>query len=648
MFAYVPHSFFRRILLAVADFALMLGGIYLIYRRNDLVPDPDKFNLLLLGLVTPVALVFHLCGNYLTLHKGSLWRWIRHAVVSFWVAVAVFFVVAYMLKISAFYPRMVIGPWIALVTVGMVIVRLSLFSDIARRHRSGVGLEATLLVGPLRLCQSFSRHLDANPILGLRVVGICSDDEFAGGDKGALVLGGTDKLEEMTSHLGIHRVMICGNFDDQRLVVGIMRRLLDHPVTVQYVPDMSQFPVFSLCVGDYLGQPVINLSSSPLTEQALMLKWLEDKIIGMLILLLISPVLLAVAIAVKSTSRGPVFFVQERHGLGGRRIRVLKFRTMFYNSSGSAGPPSADPNHPALELKDEHDNQATVNLALSSLAPPAELAAAAETLARRSEAAQAAPAADGLRPQTPTSFPSAPAEVAVADAPATARETTRKHRSMRIDAVIKAVGAQHDETREVRRQHSRAEPQRPAPAQPPRKRAALGQTSIEISPQDVIQAIADDPRSAPAAAPATGATVKVGSGEGRFGDLNPDDFRQATANDPRITPLGRVLRRTSLDELPQFINVIRGDMSIVGPRPHAIRHNEQFAKTIAELMRRHYVKPGITGLAQISGSRGETRTVNDMRRRLYYDLYYIRNWSLWLDLWIIAMTPIRGLFNQQP
>jgi hypothetical protein len=228
---------------------------------------------------------------------------------------------------------------------------------------------------------------------------------------------------------------------------------------------------------------------------------------------------------------------------------------------------------------------------------------------------------------------------------------------MRIDAVMKAVDVRHDETREVRRQHSRTEtPPRPVPVPSPRRRGKPGQTSVEISPQDVIQAVAEDPRSvdaarlaakAPSAEPATRATRRV-TAEPRFGDLSPDDFRQATANDPRITPLGHILRRTSLDELPQFINVLKGDMSIVGPRPHAIRHNEQFAKTIAELMRRHYVKPGITGLAQISGSRGETRTVNDMRRRLYYDLYYIRNWSLWLDLWIIAMTPIRGLLNKQP
>jgi putative colanic acid biosynthesis UDP-glucose lipid carrier transferase len=113
--------------------------------------------------------------------------------------------------------------------------------------------------------------------------------------------------------------------------------------------------------------------------------------------------------------------------------------------------------------------------------------------------------------------------------------------------------------------------------------------------------------------------------------------------DPRITRVGRVLRKLSLDELPQFWNVMRGEMSVVGPRPHTVAHNEHYRKEVKRYMVRHKVKPGITGWAQVNGQRGETDTVEKMRTRVEYDLEYLRNWSLGLDLKIIAST-IRVLF----
>lgn len=117
---------------------------------------------------------------------------------------------------------------------------------------------------------------------------------------------------------------------------------------------------------------------------------------------------------------------------------------------------------------------------------------------------------------------------------------------------------------------------------------------------------------------------------------------QAQRNDPRVTPLGAFLRRTSLDELPQFINVLTGQMSIVGPRPHAVAHNELYRSQVKGYMLRHKVRPGITGWAQINGWRGETDTLDKMTKRVEHDLWYIRNWSLWLDLKITLMTAIRG------
>jgi putative colanic acid biosynthesis UDP-glucose lipid carrier transferase len=117
-----------------------------------------------------------------------------------------------------------------------------------------------------------------------------------------------------------------------------------------------------------------------------------------------------------------------------------------------------------------------------------------------------------------------------------------------------------------------------------------------------------------------------------------DKVVQASKNDQRVTAIGGFLRRTSLDELPQFINVLQGRMSLVGPRPHAVAHNEQYRKLIKGYMLRHKVKPGITGWAQVNGLRGETATLDKMEARIQYDLDYLRNWSLWLDLWIILKT----------
>jgi putative colanic acid biosynthesis UDP-glucose lipid carrier transferase len=122
--------------------------------------------------------------------------------------------------------------------------------------------------------------------------------------------------------------------------------------------------------------------------------------------------------------------------------------------------------------------------------------------------------------------------------------------------------------------------------------------------------------------------------------------KQATKNDARLTKIGGFLRRTSLDELPQFINVLQGRMSHVGPRPHAVAHNEQYRKIITGYMLRHKVKPGITGWAQVNGLRGETETVNKMVQRVEYDLDYIHRWSIWFDIKIVFMTVFNGFINK--
>jgi putative colanic acid biosynthesis UDP-glucose lipid carrier transferase len=124
------------------------------------------------------------------------------------------------------------------------------------------------------------------------------------------------------------------------------------------------------------------------------------------------------------------------------------------------------------------------------------------------------------------------------------------------------------------------------------------------------------------------------------------NVKQATKDDPRVTPFGKFLRRSSVDELPQFLQVLTGEMSIVGPRPHAVAHNELYRSKIQGYMLRHKVKPGITGWAQVNGWRGETDTDEKMQKRVEHDLEYIRNWNLLLDIRIIWLTIFGSKTNQ--
>jgi lipopolysaccharide/colanic/teichoic acid biosynthesis glycosyltransferase len=119
---------------------------------------------------------------------------------------------------------------------------------------------------------------------------------------------------------------------------------------------------------------------------------------------------------------------------------------------------------------------------------------------------------------------------------------------------------------------------------------------------------------------------------------NPDAARQATKNDERVFTLGRFLRQSSIDEIPQFLNVLRGEMSLVGPRPHMVEHNAQFARVLESYHIRAFVKPGLTGLAQVRGFRGEARTTEDIRKRVECDIEYIERWSLTLDMFLVIQT----------
>ncbi|MBL0730705.1 undecaprenyl-phosphate glucose phosphotransferase [Piscinibacter sp. HJYY11] len=270
------------------------------------------------------------------------------------------------------------------------------------------------------------------------------------------VLGRVEDVVEHVKQNDIHNVYITLPLVAQPRVRELISRLQDTTTSVHYVPDFAGVDLIQGQLQDLEGIPVVSLLESPITGTNHLVKRATDIVLSSIILVLISPVLLAVAIGVKMSSPGPIIFKQRRTGLDGKEILVFKFRSMRTQDNGP-----------------------------------------------------------------------------------------------------------------------------------------------------VVQ--------------------------------------QATRNDPRITPFGAFIRKTSLDELPQLFNVLLGTMSLVGPRPHAVAHNEEYRKIVQAYMLRHKVRPGITGWAQVNGFRGETDTVDKMAARVRYDLEYLRNWSLALDLKIIART-VRVLF----
>ena len=272
-------------------------------------------------------------------------------------------------------------------------------------------------------------------------------------------LGSLAGMRDHVVRHGIKEVYITLPLGSQPRIVQLLASLQDTTASLYFVPDVFGISIVQGRLQDIEGVPVVGLLETPFTGANQLIKRLSDIALASIILVLISPILAAVAIGVKLSSPGPVIFKQKRNGLDGSEITVYKFRSMRTMDNGP-----------------------------------------------------------------------------------------------------------------------------------------------------VIQ--------------------------------------QATKGDPRITPFGAFIRKTSLDELPQFINVLQGRMSIVGPRPHAVAHNEQYRRIIKAYMVRHKVKPGITGWAQINGHRGETDTVDKMQARVAFDLEYLSNWSLALDLQIIARTIKLMLFDR--
>ena len=475
--ALVPIGLRRTVILRVLDVVVIIGLLFLVdWSYRESIPETLRWPLSM-AIAGLVLAGFELGQCYSVLHRGGLGQWCMRVSTAWGMVLGLFFAGVFAFHLQESLPRLIIGPWALSSWLGLILTRLVLYVLMSSRHRSGISAHRVVLVGDDAYCRRLARHFTALPTLGLRVVGICTD-----APQGSLLgrqvplLGTIADLPEVARRQGAHRVVVSAPIDDHQTVGRVFTTLAAEPIILQYAPDLERFSLLGYQATDYGGQAIFTLTDSPLSRGDVVVKWIEDRVLGALIAVFAFPLMAVIAVIIRLTSPGPVLFIQDRHGLYGKQIRVLKFRTMR--------PP-----------KDEAERQSI------------------------------------------------------------------------------AAGME-----------------------------------------------------------------KTASGR----------FKQASSGDNRVTWIGNVLRKSSLDELPQIINVLRGEMSLVGPRPHPIGLNLQYATAIDHLMRRHYVKPGMTGLAQISGARGETRTVDDMRRRVQYDLEYMREWSLWLDLKILALTPFKGILNWQP
>ncbi|HBQ5088803.1 TPA: undecaprenyl-phosphate glucose phosphotransferase, partial [Klebsiella pneumoniae] len=348
--------------------------------------------------------------------------------------------------------------WYLAVCAGFVVTRSLIRALAGFFRRIGYNKRRVAFAGSLPAGISLLETFRKQPWLGFEVKGIY-EDSFSGTYDLELYAGKISDLINEARKGTIDRIYIAMHMRDEVAIKNMVSQLTDTTCSVLYIPDVFTFNILQSRTEEINGVPVVPLFDSPLNGINMVFKRLEDIIVSSLILILISPILLVIATAVKTTSKGPVIFRQVRYGMDGKPIKVWKFRSM---------------------------------------------------------------------------------------------------------------------------------------------------TVME----------------------------------------NDDKVIQATKNDIRVTKVGKFLRSTSLDELPQFFNVLFGQMSVVGPRPHAVSHNEQYRSLIQGYMLRHKVKPGITSLAQINGWRGETDTLEKMEKRIEYDLLYIRGWSIWLDLKIIFLTVFKGFINK--
>lgn len=430
----------------IGDAAIIcLSGLLALHIRRiinvqiDLPPDLSGYY----GLIAVGALLFvGISENAYRSWRGAHMPAMLGKVAGHWlIVVGLLLLWLFTFKASQEFSRIWFGGWVLLTILLLWVERFAVYLLLRLLRRRGFNLRHVALIGAGAAAESLRQRLSVYGWSGYKI---------------ALALPTTDEASlEKLSGANLDEVWLALPLSDEAAIKKALHALRHSTASIRFVPDLFTLRLINHGVSDVLGMPMYDLSTSPMAGTNQLVKWLEDKLLSSLILLLISPLMILLALGVKLTSPGPVFYRQERVGLNNKPFNMLKFRSMPVDTEKSG---------------------------------------------------------------------------------------------------VKWGGS---------------------------------------------------------AAKAT-------------------------------TYFGQFIRKTSLDELPQFLNVLKGDMSIVGPRPERPMFVEQFKEEIPDYMKKHMVKAGITGWAQVHGWRGDT----DLHTRIEYDLYYIENWSLWLDLKIIVMTVFKGFVNK--
>ena len=440
-------SFFQRVL----DPLIIMGTLYLSSMAYHEPFTGYALVLMILAFFISSA-VYQYVDPYRTWRSGRMFAYARDIVVGWGITVMVLLLIGSISGLSYHFDVDVVLTWFLMTPLVLLVSHLAMRRASLGPDRNSE-VRSVVIVGVNEVGLKFANVCRRHPNLFMQVVGFFDDrvaDRFPDHMRDPVLGRMTDIAGYVREH-NIKMIFISQPISAQPRIRKLLDELQDTTASVYFLPDIYVFDLMQARFDNVGGMPVIAICESPFTGVNSMVKRASDIVLALVIQVMLLPLMLLIAAAVKLSSPGPVIFRQRRYGLYGEEIIVYKFRSMTVTDDGPV----------------------------------------------------------------------------------------------------------------------------------------------------VVQ---------------------------------------AKQNDARVTRVGAFLRRSSLDELPQFINVLQGRMSIVGPRPHAVAHNEQYRKLIKGYMLRHKVKPGITGWAQVNGLRGETDTLDKMEARVHYDFDYLRKWSLWLDVWIILKT----------